>query len=380
MRKYKITSSRISSGNILHLCIAPKRAKDVLDFKPGQYASISYKINGRPSPMRCFSIVGMDNQTNSLEFAVRVEGNFTQSLADLEIGSKINLRGPFGKFVIDEHYDRNFIMIAGGIGITPFMSMLRASTEQGLPNRLTLLYSNSNQSNIPFVNEIEQHEQSNQRFRYALFVTQGAVDELTGKRVIRGRIQDSHFDQLTGGNYNRCTYFICGPRSFINNYKQMLQKHGVEGDRIVTEEFAMANNPKALFTPKDRPSRLAYAITAASLLIGTGFMGTLDLMRYMPRYASAQALQTAQAAATKSTTAPSTTPTSPATNTPVATIPATSAPAVATPNTATTPTATAPTSSAPAATTTAPVAAAPTTTQTHTPTVVTYQPPVTSVS
>lgn len=380
MRKYVISAARLTEGNILYFTIAPKRDKDAIDFKPGQYASISYKINGRPSPMRCFSITGQDSRTNSLSFAVRVEGNFTQALANLPIGSAIRLRGPFGSFVIDEHYDQNIVMIAGGIGITPFMSMVRASTKYSLPNRLILLYSSSSQSSVPFVNEIARHEQLNQRFNYALFVTQGDVGELAGKRVIRGRIKDTHLEQLTAGDYNRCTYFICGPRAFIGSYASLLRKHGVSSDRIVTEEFALANSLTSLVMPKDRASRLAYAITAASLVIGTGFMASLDLVRYMPRYASAQAVLTSKAASAASS--PTTNPSEVAQPTPAAasTMTAQAPATTSSPSTTTAPTAS---NNIPPAPPTSPAPTAPTATtpsQATAPQPVTYQAPVTTVS
>ncbi len=287
MAKYKIKSTRFISRQILLLCIHPKHNRDRIEFVAGQYAAISYRSRGRYSAMRCFSIVSSPNHTDELWFAIRVDGDFTTTLAGQKIGSSILLRGPFGNFVIDDQYDRNVIMLAGGIGVTPFMSMILDSAEIKRPNRLTLLYSNTTQNDVAFKDSLVELERMNDKFKVAFFISNGDIDKLKGTRALRGRITESRLNQLTGENYNRFTFFICGPQGFINGMKNILEQHGTETDRIVTEEFLVAGKLSDSLLPKDQSARMVYFLSAASLTIGTLLIMGMDLVRAVPKLAVA---------------------------------------------------------------------------------------------
>lgn len=365
MHKYVVTSASVDSDNILRLVLTPKRSRDKLEYRPGQYAAIGFRKNGRPSPMRCFSIVSSPYGTDELEFAIRVKGSFTRSLAELVPGSRVTVRGPYGHFTVDEHYSRNIVMLAGGIGITPFMSMIRASTYAHLPNRFFLLYSNPLHNHVPFQDELLEHERSNQMFGSVFFITRGDAVKRQGQRLIRGRISVDHLQQLTDGKLNNCIYFICGPKGFIQNYQKLLAKNGVSAERIVTEEFSTSASLLATFLPRERGVRLTYALATLAIVAGAIFFGALDLVRYVPAKLQADTLASRNVSSSSTSTSQLTTaptgqaaPTSSATST---------APVQST--TTTTPAQT--TVITPTPVTTQPPASTP---------VQTYQPPVTSVS
>lgn len=187
--------------------------------------------------------------------------------------------------------------------------MIRTASDQQLPGQYRLLYSCRSQDDIPFYEELLRHEQRNPRFRRAVFVTQGPIDKRTGQRVLPGRITGQRLQQITGGNYNRCTYLICGPRPFIQAMTKLLLSAGTDPARIISEDFMPAHRLGSTLLPKDRASRLAYAFTAAGLVLGSGFIAALDLARFVPRYASAASLArpAASAAAVPATTTPTTT-------------------------------------------------------------------------
>ena len=296
MRTYNVKSTQQIAPNTVLLSLRPNRSTDSLRFWPGQYAAIGFKHDGRPSPVRCFSIASSPNNTGELQFGMRVYGDFTYALANLERGDEVFVHGPFGNFVIDEQLDHNVILMAGGIGITPFMSMIHYATETRSNVPITLLYSCRSQDDIPFYQELLDLQHRNPRFKAVFFVTAGEVDKLTGSRAVVGRINEDHLNQLTSGQYNRFTHFICGPKNFNKGMKAILAAHGTDPERIVTEEFTPSSQADSVATaPKYNISRWTYALTGVSLVLGTIFFMGLDLVRAVPKLVNAQAATTTTA-------------------------------------------------------------------------------------
>ncbi len=278
IRSYTVKHARFITNDVLELALLPKTPRDRLWYYPGQYAAIGFKRHSRPSPMRCFSITSSPN-TEELKFSLRVQGDYTTALAELQPDDHVFVRGPYGSFVVDETIDKSVIMLAGGIGVTPFMSMIRHMTKIGSTTPLTLLYSNSSQSNVPFYDEIIELEQLNPRFRAAFFITNGAKDRLTRGRVVRGRLNAARLASITGGQFNNYTFFICGPKPFTGSMKNYLLASGTEPSRIITEEFTtgakVAGKASSI-------NRWTYSLVAASIIVGTGFIMVLDLARSVP--------------------------------------------------------------------------------------------------
>lgn len=278
LKQHIVQESRFITSDTLLLTIEPRRAQDTFLFSPGQYVAIGFKRFGRPSPMRCFSIVSSPNGPKELQLAVRVQGNFTRSLAALERGDHVFVRGPFGNFVIDEIYDRNIFLVAGGIGITPFMSMIRYATEMQLPLPITLLYSCTRQEHIPFFDELHYHEQQNPNFRVIFFITKDTPSPVAGRTILSGRIDRARLKQLSGGQLSRSTYFLCGPKPFTHAIRDTLTQEGADPHRIITEEFTPSTpaNTITALSPHAIP-RWTYALTGASLMLAAAFFMVLDV-------------------------------------------------------------------------------------------------------
>src|SRR5665213_1716250 len=141
VHEYTVTSSQMSTESTLELFLHSnnKRLRRTLSYEPGQYAAISFMHNNRPTPARCFSITSSPTEQGLLQFGIRVHGNFTKTaMQSLIPGSKVIIEGPFGNFVFNAERDRSALMLAGGIGITPFISMLRYAARLQLPNDILL--------------------------------------------------------------------------------------------------------------------------------------------------------------------------------------------------------------------------------------------------
>ncbi|MGH8771741.1 MAG: ferredoxin--NADP reductase, partial [Burkholderiales bacterium] len=143
-------------------------------FKPGQAIDvilIEPPATDAQSARHTFSIVSAPFQ-DELVVATRMRDSaFKRAFKSLPIGSPAKLEGPFGSLTLHNDRARPAVFIAGGIGITPFMSILRQAAKDQLPQRLLLLYSNRRPEDAAFLAELQQLEQQNQKFRLVATMT-----------------------------------------------------------------------------------------------------------------------------------------------------------------------------------------------------------------
>lgn len=278
MYKYYVESSRVDGG-VLHLTLKSKYSNHQLDFEPGQYICISYKSMGRKSPFRCFSLTSTPG-TNTFNLGIKMGGDFTYSLSKLPRGTEIEVLGPFGDFVVDKELDEFLVFIAGGIGITPFMSIIRTllATKERIP--IMLLYSATYSSKMPFIKELIELSKKYPNFKFIPFISKKEDDPLE-ITVINGRIEKSHIEKIVKKDYLTNTYFVCGPRLFTENMTSYLESLGISEERIVTESFSEASQIRTI-TGRSI-SKLTYIASAGLVFLGILGIAFLDLVRYVPK-------------------------------------------------------------------------------------------------
>jgi ferredoxin-NADP reductase len=207
-------------------------------FKPGQAVDV---VLTDPSGAEAqgarhtFSIVSAPSE-DELCVATRMRDSaYKRALTSLSIGAPLKLDGPFGSLTLHGDRARPAVLIAGGIGITPFMSMLRQAAQDRLPQRLVLLYSNRRPEDAAFLAELQRLAEQNQNFRLLATMTQmgksarpwtgatGAIDEDWLRRV--------------GGELAAPIYYLAGPPAMVAALHETLNAAGVSDDDIRSEEF-----------------------------------------------------------------------------------------------------------------------------------------------
>ena len=113
---------------------------------------------------------------------------------------------------------KSAVFLVGGIGITPFLSMIAYTTEEKLPHKITLFFGNSSPKRATFSKELENFEKINPNFK-CIF----AYEHLTNKII-----QPKHDSR----------YFIAGPPGFVAGVRSILDEAGINEDTIRTEEFS----------------------------------------------------------------------------------------------------------------------------------------------
>lgn len=281
MGKYTVTSVNYVTPSILGLSLERQQGEKLFTFLPGQYATISFVKHMRPSAVRCFSIASSPNDQDILQFGIRIGGRFTKALTGLSVGDSVVVGGPFGSFTFDSHTQRNIVMCAGGIGITPFMSMMRYATQLRLDNQLSLVCSVRSQNDIPYFDELKSLADQNPYLKLAFVVDSGGTDLIPYQhRIFTGRISPEVFDEVTGGDYNEPSFFICGPPPFMKGTASMLSGRGVSADRIITEAFSQGPH-KQTGRSRGWPFNI-YMMGAVGSLVASVVVMSNDMMKSIP--------------------------------------------------------------------------------------------------
>lgn len=183
---------------------------------------------------RAFSIVSAPFEPE-LAVATRMRDSaFKRALKALPEGASIRIDGPFGDLTLGET-QRPAAFIAGGIGITPFMSMLRQAAEDRSPRQLFLAYSNRRPEDAAYLDELQKLARRNPRFRLMATMTDmsKSAREWSGET---GLVDAAMLKRLVG-DLAAPIYYVVGPPAMVGAMQQTLGGAGIAKDSIRTEEF-----------------------------------------------------------------------------------------------------------------------------------------------
>jgi ferredoxin-NADP reductase len=197
--------------------------------------------NDPKGPIRHFTIASSPTE-NFIMISTRIRDTlYKKRLASLEEEAKVKVRRPEGKFVLHEDYSKPVVFLSGGIGVTPFRSMIKNATDRQLPVKIVMFDSNRNEQNILYKNEFDEWVNTNQNLKIIYTITGDEPSSLSANewKVEHGRIDKSMLAKyLTKKELDNSIYYTCGPPGMINVVQTLLQKDlQIPKDRIKIEEF-----------------------------------------------------------------------------------------------------------------------------------------------
>jgi ferredoxin-NADP reductase len=207
-------------------------------FKPGQAIDLILPDAASPDAegMRhAFSIVSAPHE-NELVVTTRMRDSaYKKALAQLPAGGSAAIEGPFGSLVLHKKLDRPAVLIAGGIGITPFISMLRHAANSAVQQQLVLLYSNRRPEDSAYLTELQRLEGEFRHFRLIATMTGMAESRLPWAGET-GQIDDARLKRIATELANPI-YYVAGPPAMVGALRDALERAGVEADDIRSEDF-----------------------------------------------------------------------------------------------------------------------------------------------
>ena len=135
--------------------------------------------------------------------------------------------------MLPEDTSRRYVFVAGGIGITAFRSMLRYAADEGLPYRVTLLYSNRSRAETAFLDELEELRARLPGLRVVLTMTDDPDWDGERRRIDAGFFRDQVGDEL-----GEATFLVAGPPPMVSAMEEELASAGVPEERVVADKFS----------------------------------------------------------------------------------------------------------------------------------------------
>jgi predicted ferric reductase len=199
------------------------------NFIAGQFCFLRLnknKLHAR-HPFTISSMPGED-----MNFTIKLAGRFTQTAKELNPGDEIIIDGPFGNFI--PKTDKDLVFIAGGVGITPFMSILKDRIKKGIDQNITLIYGSRTEADIIFKKEIDAIDKVWFKKIYLLSLTEEGVAMSADceKGFICDDVLKRYVKDIKGS-----LYYICGPEIMKDNAKKLLKENGVPSGHVFVEDF-----------------------------------------------------------------------------------------------------------------------------------------------
>ncbi|MGH3823656.1 MAG: ferredoxin reductase family protein [Pseudonocardiaceae bacterium] len=237
-REYVVREVRPESSMVSTLVLEPRRngllrGRRALEFAPGQFAwlRLNPSVRAQEHPFTIASSAYLGLWT---EFTIRHSGDFTSELRLLRPGSPVWVDGPHGAFTLDLRRTTGLVMIAGGVGITPMMSMLRtlAHRRDLRPHRLLVVAGTAEE--LLFRAEISQLQQ--QLDLTVIELLRRPPPSWTGPS---GAVDEKLLTVLLPGKFrrNQLDYYLCGPPAMVADVLTVLDGLEVPYPRIHTEQF-----------------------------------------------------------------------------------------------------------------------------------------------
>jgi len=199
------------------------------EFKAGQFlelALLNPPETDAEGNARAFSIASAPSEPD-LFVATRMRDTaFKRVLKTMPLGTEIEIDGPFGDLILHNRVERPAVLLAGGIGITPFRSIVFRAAQEKLAHWLFLFYSNHRPEDAPFLQELQALQAVNPN--YKLIETMTAVEGRISKELLL-----RHLEKLDGP-----VYYVAGPPGLVSGMHELLNSAGVDDDDIRLEEFA----------------------------------------------------------------------------------------------------------------------------------------------
>jgi ferredoxin-NADP reductase len=209
------------------------------EFEAGQFASFTLlgpADSDLKANTRTLSIASAPHEKN-LMVAMRVRATaFKQTLNLLPIGAEVLLRGPYGWMTFPKNGARPVVLLAGGIGITPFRSLIWKAAESLSPRRIFLFYSVRVPEEAAFLEELQEMERYNGRYKLICTATQPEKAR-TPWRGETGRISREMLSKWIP-DLSVPMYYIAGPPGMARGMREMLIGSGISEEDIRAEEFA----------------------------------------------------------------------------------------------------------------------------------------------
>jgi ferredoxin-NADP reductase len=250
------------------------RDEDRFTARPGQFLKLRFDIDGTRAE-RCYSISSSPTQTAYVEITPKrvADGLVSGFLNDRAgVGLVVEAEGPFGRFTFDERKHERVVLIAGGSGITPILSILRYIDDCSLDTPATLIYCVRTRSDIIFEAELERLKSRLRNFRALHLVSRPDEDWRGPSGRITRDFVSAHVEGLASS-----TFFVCGPQPFMEAVQKILASLNVDPARIKLENFQPKRMSSTAQDADDEDGSIIEFARSGKRLVSVGGRSLLEI-------------------------------------------------------------------------------------------------------
>ena len=235
--KYEIIEVQMPTSDIREVTMKPVNGKR-MDYKAGQYGFFRFvksEVTSEAHPFSFSSAPSAEKET--ITVMIKEDGDFTSSLDRVDIGDKVTIEGPYGNFYpdeISENEDRPMLLLAGGIGVTPSLSVLREEVAKDSNRRIAFVWGLAFEDDTMYLDEMKKLDAKYPNFSYHYIYSEDEVDGFP-----HGFIDDEFIAQEGLEDfYENASWHVCGPGPMLEASKNLLKEKNVTEEQAYIEEFS----------------------------------------------------------------------------------------------------------------------------------------------
>ena len=240
LRKFVVDRKVPESHDTTSFYLKPHDSRPLPLFHAGQFLTFRLHVPGEQRPVvRCYSLSSVpDEETYRITVKKVQNGVASQFLHDsVKAGDLLDVMAPRGDFCIEPSHNRPTVLLAGGVGITPLLSMAYSLTSSGSVAETWLIYSVRAARDFLLTGELQSLTEDNQNLHVRVG-TSGAQNDV-GESDFQGRISIDYLKKiLASNNYD---FYICGPPPMMKSLVADLREWGVPPTSIHTEAFGASS-------------------------------------------------------------------------------------------------------------------------------------------
>lgn len=220
---YPVESAKPIHPEVTEVILKPKDKE--MKYQPGQFVFVDFSSLGIPKEVHPFSLTSSPESKN-LSLAIKSSGDYTEAVKLLKTGALAQIEGPFGHFTYTRYENKRQIWVAGGIGITPFLSMAR-SLKPGTTYKIDLYYQVGVPEEAVYLDELKQISEKVPSFKIIPHFSK--TQERLSAEII----------SKTSTDYLSADIFLCGPPPMMASLRLQFRKIGIKNSHIHSEEFSL---------------------------------------------------------------------------------------------------------------------------------------------
>jgi predicted ferric reductase len=234
---YRVIEVRPEASDVWTIKLAPPEGRKIEEYLPGQFHFITfYRDRSLPVEEHHWTISSPPSQGEYVSSTIKALGDFTSTMGETKTGDVAAVHGAFGRFSYLFHpEERDLVFVAGGIGITPLMSMIRYMHDVRDARNVVLFYGNQKEDQIVFRDELSNIESEGYPSLKVVHVISSPEKEWTGET---GYVDREKIRKHCGDNLQGKAFYLCGPAGMLEAVASALKGMGVADRQIRTEIFS----------------------------------------------------------------------------------------------------------------------------------------------